>query len=1318
MSKKLIAMIALAAILFTSVGVLYDHGVLASNFPAANSVADDENIQLGDCNADGIVNAKDVIMLKLYLSGKAQINMIAADVNQDGVIDNADVLATATTVFTGETVTVQNYPSVKEVADGTLLYCEDFESRDLSNHNNDTVTQLNWDMQNTDKGAFTDGTSLYSIVPYNSGKALFINNNNPGGTDTYVKLLTDAQMGYFHERNYTLQYDVQYMDALNATRYISVLLGYSGDRYMSFHLRNGGFGGNTVRIGSSFLNLDNGGVYAADNTASNTIADKLIGGGYDGTTHIFKNVALSIRYVVDWDNGCSIYARTIDKSTSSGGEWVLVSQFNADSAGASYFKPENFEAAVVLKTGSIINGYVDNIMLWTGTGDEPADKSAPLLQSGNDECYNHAYTAPTCENVRFCRHCDFTTGKKLSHNMSNGTCTLCGKTSQQIADAKNITNMSPANGANIQIANDNLKNFYTNFNATSSTVTYSPVGTTGNDSFYYPNYLTFSWNTEKPADYYRLNISLNSDMSNSEEYIVMSPSYTHKSLLLGKRYYWRVDAVYATETLRSTVNTFTTAEGIRTLYVEGVSNTRDIGGWMTSSGKRVKQGLVYRGGQLDPLSVNDGQTGITQSGINFMRNDLGIVMDLDLRGGSQTSTLLGSDVKVISFPESTPYYGYNDANAITNANKQKIFKTEIEAFADPDNYPMYVHCSLGRDRTGTLLFMINGLLGVSEADLLKDYWLSVHSLAGYHETAKLYQLQSNVNSLFSYMNTFSGSTLQKKIENYLLSIGVSSATMQAIRDILLEDASVASASTYYSSAQAPTYNASVSANVGKDEIPYSSANDGTNHYGYEIFDMMTSAEAAAAGVPSGYSGYVLKLARSAQNKDGVTVLLDPSSKNISKNNLSKIVFRVWIPTNTKEVRLYDGDWLMRYVPALTGQWVDITLGANGMNFVDGRSVDDLYDSNGNLKPISLSFRSTDNGAIAAYVDSVTYVAKTASEELPFADLGAGSQPYGRDSYELLTAEQAAAAGVPAGYSGHVLKLTGSSQGGMSTTLDPSSLKIHKTAFVKVTFRVWIPENVRGIRLYDGSWIMLYEPSSTEKGQWIDVTIDANGTNLASNKTIDDLFDANGMFRTVDFSFRFDGSASTTAYIDSVTFVTDSDDTVAPVITYTGATYLQTTAGSVFKLSNASAFDAEENRNVDIEYIWSDGALDENAALNVGTHTCILYAVDTTGNASTVTLTVVVGNKDVSAPKLYGVPDVVYASTGCRAFLGFKATDNFDKVQAVVHWPSGSFDRTGRLVAGEHTVRVEATDSTGNSTVKVVKVIVSASASITGTLVQD
>ncbi len=53
---------------------------------------------VGDVLPDGIINAKDVITLKMILSGREGIDGFASDVNGDGVTDVQDVIAVAQTV--------------------------------------------------------------------------------------------------------------------------------------------------------------------------------------------------------------------------------------------------------------------------------------------------------------------------------------------------------------------------------------------------------------------------------------------------------------------------------------------------------------------------------------------------------------------------------------------------------------------------------------------------------------------------------------------------------------------------------------------------------------------------------------------------------------------------------------------------------------------------------------------------------------------------------------------------------------------------------------------------------------------------------------------------------------------------------------------------------------------------------------------------------------------------------------------------------------------------------------------------------------------
>ncbi len=1286
MSKKLISLLTVAGILFSSVGVFFDRNVIALNAPVANGAANDPYIALGDCNLDGIVNSKDIIALKMYLSGQGSVDPITADANKDGKIDINDIYTISETVFSKSPETVENFPPVKDVPDGTLIYREDFESTPLSSHSFDTLGLLKWDMQNTDKGAFSDNTAEYSIVEYNSGKALYINNNKDGATDSYVELLTSSQMGYFHEKNFTLQYDLQYTDAASISRYITLLLGYSGNKYISFHLRNGGYGNNQLRNNSDWYTID-GGAYSASNTQSNSISAKLLGKEYDGSTQVFKNVALCIRYVVDWENGCKIFIKTKDNTTASGGQWILVSQFSAESAGANLFKANGFDGAVALKVGGQQNGFIDNIMLWTGTGDTPLDNS-PLLTSGIDECYNHAYNDATCLSCRSCRYCDYERGQPLPHELVSGICKNCKLTVEQIGKLTGFTNVSPANGSTVKLANNDIYNWYNGYTQNS---TYSQSYYQHKD-IYYPVPLTLNWTVEKPADYYRVTVSDNKDLRNGDSYVLTSPSVTLGELFVGTNYYWQVDAVYENKVLRSEIYTFSTAMSPRTVKIEGVSNTRDFGGYNTSFGYRVKQGMIYRGGHLDE---------ITENGRNYILNTLGIKTDVDVRNGS--SSALGSAVKFLTFNGRS----YTGDNGIVKPEDAAIFAQEVRAFADPSNYPLYLHCSLGRDRTGTLACVINALLGVDEKTLRMDYELSVFSVTGTLDNASISILQQSINNVIAYLNTFPGNTLAQRTENYLLGIGITPAEIQSIRNILWDNPEAVYNST--SIADMPIYNAAASEMIGMDEIPYGNKVDGVQLYGYDTFNMMTESEAASSGVPSGYSDHVLAI---TGGNGGVGIMVDPTDKQLYTWEVEKITFRVWCPANTKEVRITSDagkTWIMRYSPSVKEQWIDIELG-DGINFHpgDGHNMSSLGYDNGLLKPINFAFRFNDQTTVStAYIDSIKYTLRSSSpkSEIPYGAIDTSVQLYTYDKFEMMTYSQAVANNVPSGYTGFVLGLSDDIGHSVGIVVDPTDRNIHVSNLESIKFRVWCPANTKEVRITADAgknWIMRYTPSAT--GQWIDIVL-KNGTNFYASHTLSSLCDSNGILKRFSLGFRFtDSNTYTTAYIDSITFNLSNTDTVPPVINFSGSSTLQMTEGSKPNIS-ATAFDAHENRNIGIKYNWSDGAMDDNGCLIKGVHFCTLTATDTSGNTTEKVLTVVVGNKDTIAPTILHTPTEITAYIGSMPILSFKAIDNIDKVTTTLSWSANALDKNGRLNAGNHTLTLTSVDSTGNKTQKVIPIIV-------------
>ena len=161
-----------------------------------------------------------------------------------------------------------------------------------------------------------------------------------------------------------------------------------------------------------------------------------------------------------------------------------------------------------------------------------------------------------------------------------------------------------------------------------------------------PAYL--AWNTtvdetETDFDAYTVYFSRNADMSDAEIYETTDTEIKIYNVLVGETYYWCVEAEYDGDTYRSEVSSFATEpEAPRNLFIDGVTNARDMGGWDCDGGK-VKQGIVYRTARLHDDSV----VNITEDGIKTMLDQLKVKTEIDLRSDVTPREIgvLGESVK-------------------------------------------------------------------------------------------------------------------------------------------------------------------------------------------------------------------------------------------------------------------------------------------------------------------------------------------------------------------------------------------------------------------------------------------------------------------------------------------------------------------------------------------------------------------------------------------------------------------------------------------------------------------------------------------------
>ena len=305
------------------------------------------------------------------------------------------------------------------------------------------------------------------------------------------------------------------------------------------------------------------------------------------------------------------------------------------------------------------------------------------------------------------------------------------------------------------------------------------------------------------------------------------------NLEIGRTYEWTVDDGTARRS-----GTFRTCDmAPRVMRIAGVPNFRDLGGWKTADGRRVRQGLVYRSqglnenadyylnsketmelykeGKLEELYGKDGKeikerldreggrddfdpnapwmrkslprkdpkppkARLDEPTKAYLLDTLGIRSDVDLRGPTETWGMTGSPLgpRATWFHiSSEPYRGMG-----MQVGKE-AFARVFRVFLDRKNYPIVFHCIGGADRTGCDAWILNGLLGVSEDDLLRDWELTCfeyESLDFGHDTRLV--------RLLKVLDDAGGATMREKCENYVKALGFTEADLAAFRDIMLEDA--------------------------------------------------------------------------------------------------------------------------------------------------------------------------------------------------------------------------------------------------------------------------------------------------------------------------------------------------------------------------------------------------------------------------------------------------------------------------------------------------------------------------------------------------
>ena len=297
-----------------------------------------------------------------------------------------------------------------------------------------------------------------------------------------------------------------------------------------------------------------------------------------------------------------------------------------------------------------------------------------------------------------------------------------------------------------------------------------------------PNPLSFYWNAAEgtPPIVYSLYVSKDSILDSTDRYAagITETFYALWNLEINRKYFWMVSAKDDLgNSGNSSLQSFTTAAfWPRMLYIDGTTNVRDIGGCSTMEGKMIQQGLLYRSAEFNYRQC------ITEKGLEQLRRH-GIVSEIDLK------TNIEKPENVIPWLPRYIRPLSNDGDGMAYyldglTQTPEVVCAVFRAMADPQNYPMIIHCSLGADRTGEIVAMLEAILGCSEEHIVRDYTWSSLSTIGIRDTTFV-----PWNDFIAYVKSFDpeNSTVQEGSRNFLQSIGVSEQELAGIRSIFLDN---------------------------------------------------------------------------------------------------------------------------------------------------------------------------------------------------------------------------------------------------------------------------------------------------------------------------------------------------------------------------------------------------------------------------------------------------------------------------------------------------------------------------------------------------
>lgn len=220
---------------------------------------------------------------------------------------------------------------------------------------------------------------------------------------------------------------------------------------------------------------------------------------------------------------------------------------------------------------------------------------------------------------------------------------------------------------------------------------------------------------------------------------------------------------------------------LRVIKTRAMHNVRDVGGWEGLDGKHIKYGILIRGGEILDKDDNKNLSKYDLYDYDALVNQVGIDFDLDFRNNGDEVQYFNRSPFGLEFLR-IPLSAYD--SIVAKKDRQPAFRKAILKFMEnaKQGKCTYVHCQGGADRTGTFVFFIEGLLGVSDSDLCKDY--EITSFYYHKERNDPERYLPMVQALLSKFSK--DGTVGNGILNCAKSMGFTDSEIQELRDLMLE----------------------------------------------------------------------------------------------------------------------------------------------------------------------------------------------------------------------------------------------------------------------------------------------------------------------------------------------------------------------------------------------------------------------------------------------------------------------------------------------------------------------------------------------------